>query len=164
MKIENLFQRTNAKNLKDQAAVDKAKDAPAKPKDSAGGGSGTLKIDTVTISEQARNLQRSQIETTAPPARADKVQSAKAKVDSGELVSSQMVDKTAEAILSSGALGDIVNARRLSAGVGQSGVDRLSDNGSANLDEVKQRIQSGYYNSPGVVDSIAESMINDILA
>ena len=167
MKIDHLLQRANSKNLKDQSPVEKAKETTGKiGQENAAGG--PLKIDTVTISEQARSLQRAQNEPQAPESdrgavRSEKVNAAKAGLENGSLLSDKVVEQTAEAILESGDLGDIINSRRLAAGLNGSGVDNLSDD-PGRLEEIRQRIQSGFYNSSEVAEKIADSMMEDLLA
>lgn len=167
MKIDHHLQRTDSKNLKDQTPIEKARDGAGKTGQEKPV-AGPLKVDTVTISEQARSLQRAQNASQGMQARddsirPDKVKAARTMIQSGALMSDKVVEKTAEAILESGDLGDIINARRLTAGLGGSGVDRLSDDPNR-LDEIRQRVQSGFYNSPEVTDRIAESMMDDLLA
>ena len=170
MKIENYLQRTDAKSLKDQSPVEKAKDTAAKT--GKEGVSGSLKIDTVTISEQARSLQRALGETAvSQPAgekpvevREDKVQAARNGIASGAPLSDEVVEKTAEAILSSGALSDIINARRLAAGAGRVNLEEAGLSDDERMQQIRQRIDSGYYNSPEVASSITDSMLEDLLA
>ena len=170
MKIDQLLQGTTSKNLKEQSPVEKAKDGASKTGSGKSAG-GALKIDTVTISDEARNLQRSigetrteQKQTNAVDIRQGKVQAAKAGIADGSLLSDEVVEKTAEAILESGDLGDIIDSRKLSAGVGRSGVEDIQGADAGRIDEIRQRIQSGYYNSADVVDNIAEKMLDDLLA
>ena len=72
------------------------------------------------------------------------------------------MEKTAEAILKSGALSDLINVEQplvramlAEAGDFEAGEEKLA--------QIKERIQSGYYNSPEVAEDIAEKMIEDLL-
>ncbi|MCE5273059.1 hypothetical protein LLH00_17415 [bacterium] len=171
MKIDNFLQRTDAKSLKDQAPVDKPREGAVKgAKD--GSASGVLRVDTVTISEQARNLQRTQGENPALQSQEekevevsqDKVQTARTALAGGLPLSDEVVEKTAEAILTSGALGDIIDSRRLAAGAGRSGLDSVAGPDEDRLQQIRQRIDSGYYNNSEVASGIADRMLEDMLA
>ncbi len=171
MKIENFLQRTDAKSLKDQAPLDKAREGAVKgAKD--GSASGVLRVDTVTISEQARNLQRTQGENPAIQGQEEqeaevsqeKVQQARTGLAQGQPLSDEVVEKTAEAILASGALSDIINTRRLAAGAGRSGLDSAAVSDEDRLQHIRERIDSGYYNSSEVTSGIADRMLEDLLA
>jgi anti-sigma28 factor (negative regulator of flagellin synthesis) len=162
MKIDQILQRTQSQNLQEQTAAEKAKEgSQSKVKDQLGGRQ--IKTDTVVISEEARNLLRSQAGSQAAPEIDDRIARLKARLDSGALLSDEIVDKTADAILKSGALNDIVNGKRLMAGMRKADLESLTGR-SGRIDEIKQRVQSGYYNSPEVVDHIAQNLMEDLLA
>ncbi len=165
MKIDHLIQRTKAQDPKKNQQLEAAGKETARGNKVAK--DGTLKVDTVTISDQARSLQRTQTEIQTLKqgleSRQQRIESLKTQVASGQYqVDDKLIEGTAEAIIKSGALGDLVNAghplaraRLAAAGTLESAPD--------NLDRVRQRIQSGYYNSPEVAESIAEQMLDDLL-
>ncbi len=165
MKIDHLIQRTKAQDPKKNQQLEAA------GKETAGGNkaakNGTLKVDTVTISDQARSLQRTQAETQTlkqgPESRQQRIESLKTQVADGRYqVGDKLIEGTAEAILKSGALGDLVNAEHPLARARLAEAGTLESN-QGNLDRVRQRIASGYYNSPEVAGSIAEQMLDDLL-
>lgn len=166
MKIDPGIQKTSGQDPNKTPRIDKGKEsAGKKPSDSL-----NVKTDKVTISEQARALQRtdSELKTlkkdldTQSQIRQDKVELARSKLASGNLITDEVVEKTAEAILKSGALADLINieqplvkAMLAEAGDFEAGEEKLA--------QIKERIQSGYYNSPEVAEDIAEKMIEDLL-
>ncbi len=166
MKIDHLIQRTKAQDPKKNQQLEAA------GKETAGGNKaakdGTPKVDTVTISDQARSLQRTQAETQTLKqggleGRQQRIESLKTQVAGGQYqVDDKLIEGTAEAILKSGALGDLVNAEHPLARARLAEAGTLESN-QGNLDRVRQRIQSGYYNSPEVAGSIAEQMLDDLL-
>jgi len=170
MKIDHVLQRTKAPDLNQPSKTD-----PAKETGTVKGQSGLkIKTDTVIISEEARTLQRAEselkaqnydIETadTQTPVRKDKVEEARAKIAKGQLFLDKVVEDTAEAILKSGTLEDIINSDKLLQNSKLSGI-KVPQAGAENLAAIKEKIQSGFYNSPEVVDKIAERMIDDLLA
>ena len=88
MKIDPGIQKTKTQDPKKTTQIDTDKEttkakAPSSPK---------LKADKVTISEQARSLQR--VDTD---------------LASGNLITDEVVERTAEAILKSGTLSDLIN-------------------------------------------------------
>jgi flagellar biosynthesis anti-sigma factor FlgM len=165
MKIDHLIQRTKAQDPQKNQQLEAAGKETARGNKAAK--DGTLKVDTVTISDQARSLQRTQAEIQTHKqgleSQQQRIESLKGQVANGQYkVDDKLVDKTAEAILKSGALGDLVNAehpltraRLAEAGTLESDPD--------NLDRVRQRMQSGYYNSPEVAESVAEQMLGELL-
>ncbi len=165
MKIDHLIQRTKAQDPQKNQQLDAAGKDTAKGAKAAT--DGTLKVDTVTISDQARSLQRTQ--PTLQPlnegldSNQQRIDSLKAQVTSGQyIMDDKLVEGTAEAILKSGVLGDLVNAEHPLARA------RLAEAGTLesdpdNLDRVRQRVASGFYNSPEVAESIAEQMLGDLL-
>lgn len=167
MKIDHVYQRDKAQDLKEQAKVDKAikEKSPAKGTDS-----GKQKTDTVIISEEARSLQRTESEMEVlkrrlegdPSVREDKVIAAKAKIDSGSLLSGEVVDKTAEAIMRSHSLADIIKGKDLMARFAAES-DEVGDSRQARLDEVRRRMDEGFYNSPEVTEQIAGKIMDDLL-
>jgi len=167
MKIDHVDQGNKAHDLKEKAKAEKAKEAtPAK--ETSGG---KPKTDTVVISEQARSMQRTEAEMKAwksrlasdPGLREDKVVAAKDKVDSGKLLNGEVVEQTAEAIIKKGSLTDIVKGKELLALlVGQE--DEISETRQSKLDEVKQKMESGFYNSQEVTEHVAGKIIEDLLA
>lgn len=169
MKIDHLLQRAKAQDPKKNQQLEEASKEAAK-NSKAAGKDATLKVDTVTISDQARSLQRTQAEIKAlkegletKQGRQERIQLLKQQIASGEYkVDDKLVEGTAEAILKSGALGDLVNAEHPLARV------RLAESGTLESDPdklaaVRQRIESGYYNSDEVADTIAERMLEDLL-
>jgi len=167
MKIDQVLQRTQAQDIKNPTQTENAKDV-AKAKSQAGP---RIKTDTVTISEQARNLQRTESELKTlhdgideqSVIRQDKVAIAKAKLAAGQLEIDQVVEETAEAIHQSGALSDIINGDHLLMRARLSQTENL-EAGAEKLAQVRQRIKSGYYNSPEVANEIADRMMEDLLA
>ena len=167
MKIDHVDHGNKAHDLKEKAKVEEAKDAtPAK--ETSGGKS---KTDTVIISEQARSMQRTEAEMKAwksrlqsdPGLREDKVVAAKTKVDSGKLLGDGVVERTAEAIMKSGSLADIVKGKELMARlVGQE--DDVSGSRQSKLAEVRQKMESGFYDSQEVTEHVAGKIIEDLLA
>jgi flagellar biosynthesis anti-sigma factor FlgM len=165
MKIDHLIQRTKAQDPQKNQQLEAVGKDTAKGNKAAKDGS--LKVDTVTISDQARSLQRTQAEMQTSKlgqeSQQQRIETLKNQVASGQYsVDNKLVEKTAEAIINSGALGDLVNAehplsrtRLAEAGTLESDPD--------NLDRVRQRIASGYYNSPEVTESVAEQMLGDLL-
>lgn len=168
MKIDHLLQRTKAQDPQKNQLLETAKETVKSGKAAR---DGAAKVDTVTISEQARSLQRTQGElqvvrdsTDARQSRQDRLAQIKAQIASGEYkVDDKLVAGTADAILKSGALSDLVNAEHPLARA------RLADSGALDSDpdklaRIRQRIDSGYYNSSEVSDTIAERMLEDLLA
>lgn len=141
MKIDPGIQRTKAQDQKKTSQIDTGKET-AKPKapDSL-----KLKSDQVTISEQARSLQRVDTDLT-----------------SGKPITDEVVERTAEAILKSGTLSDLINIDQplIKAMLTETGDLEASEE---KLALIKERIQSGYYNSPEVADNIAEQLLDDWL-
>lgn len=166
MKIDHVSQRDKAHDLKEKARIENAKEStPAK------GESGSkLKTDTVTISEQARSMQRTESEMQVlksrlesdPDIREDKVLAAKAKVDGGTLLSGKVVEQTAEAIMKSGSLADIVKGKELMARLAAV-EDELPDSRQSKLDQVRQKMEAGFYNSPEVTGHVAARIMEDLL-
>ena len=166
MQIDNVLQRTQAQDPKGPAPAEAGKDtSPLKSTDSP-----KPKVDTVTISEQARKLQATEAElqllqqepTDKAGSRSALVDAAKAKVSDGNFLLDEVVNGTAEQILNSGALSDLINndnplvrARLAQTGTLAAGEDKLA--------QVKERIASGYYNSSEVVDQTAEKILEDLL-
>ncbi len=141
MKIDPGIQRTKAQDQKKTTQIDTDKEtteakAPSSPK---------LKADKVTISEQARSLQR--VDTD---------------LASGNLITDEVVERTAEAILKSGTLSDLINIEQplIKAMLAETGDLEASEE---KLALIKEKIQSGYYNSPEVAENIAEQLIDDWL-
>lgn len=141
MKIDPGIQRTKAQDQKKTTQIDTDKEAteakaPSSPK---------LKTDKVTISEQARSLQR--VDTD---------------LASGNLITDEVVERTAEAILKSGTLSDLINIEQplIKAMLAETGDLEASEE---KLALIKEKIQSGYYNSPEVAEDIAEQLIDDWL-
>ena len=88
---------------------------------------------------------------------------AKTKVDSGKLLGDEVVERTAEAIMKSGSLADIVKGKELMARlVGQE--DEVSESRQSKLAEVKQKMESGFYDSQEVTEHVAGKIIEDLLA
>ncbi len=91
MKIDPGLQRTQAQELKQQSKTEGAKESGSGKSQGAGG---RPLLDTVSISEEARSLQRTQSELTGlkqelesaaeAPIRQDKVEAARARLASGE--------------------------------------------------------------------------------
>ena len=167
MKIDHVSQRDKAHDLKEKAKVDEAKEATS----SKEAGGRKIKTDSVTISEQARSMQRTESEMNVlksrlesdPAIREDKVLAAKAKLDSGRLLSDEVVEKTAEAIIQKGSLADIVKGKELMARLA-AGEGEISESRQSKLDEVRQRIESGFYNSQEVTEQVAGRIMDDLLA
>jgi len=141
MKIDPGIQRTKAQDQKKTTQIDTDKEtteakAPSSPK---------LKADKVTISEQARSLQRVDTDLV-----------------SGNLITDEVVERTAEAILKSGTLSDLINIEQplIKAMLAETGDLEASEE---KLALIKEKIQSGYYNSPEVAENIAEQLIDDWL-
>lgn len=141
MKIDPGIQRTKAQDQKKTTQIDTDKEtteakAPSSPK---------LKADKVTISEQARSLQRVDTDLV-----------------SGNLITDEVVERTAEAILKSGTLSDLINIEQplIKAMLAETGDIEASEE---KLALIKERIQSGYYDSPEVTENIAEQLIDDWL-
>lgn len=141
MKIDPGIQRTKAQDQKKTTQVDTDKEtteakAPSSPK---------LKADKVTISEQARSLQRVDTDLV-----------------SGNLITDEVVERTAEAILKSGTLSDLINIEQplIKAMLAETGDLEASEE---KLALIKEKIQSGYYDSPEVAENIAEQLIDDWL-
>ena len=164
MKIDHLLQRTKAQDAQKNQLLETAKETV---KNGKAAKDGAPKVDTVTISEQARSLQRTQSDLqtlTDQQSRQERIESIKAQIASGEYkVDDKLVEGTADAILKSGALSDLVNAEHPLARA------RLAESGALESDpdklaRVKQRIESGFYNSSEVSDTIAERMLDDLLA
>ena len=166
MQIDNVLQRTQAQDPKGPAPADAGKDtSPLKSQDSP-----KPKVDTVTISEQARKLQATEAElkllqqdnTGQAGSRSELVNAAKAKISDGNFLLDEVVNGTAEQILNSGALSDLINndhplvrARLAQTGTLAAGDDKLA--------QIKDRIASGYYNSSDVVDQTAEKVLENLL-
>jgi len=167
MKIDHVFDRNKAHDLKEKTKAEKTKD----PSTTKGKSGRALKTDTVVISEQARSLQRSESEMkvrkspldSEPGIREDKVGAAKAKIAGGRLLSEQVVERTAEAIMKSGSLADIVKGKELIARL-VGAEDEVSGSDKSKLDEVKQKIEAGFYNSPEVAEHVAGRIMDDLLA
>lgn len=141
MKIDPGIQKTKTQDPKKTTPIDTDKEttkakAPSSPK---------LKADKVTISEQARSLQR--VDTD---------------LASGNLITDEVVERTAEAILKSGALSNLINIEQplIKAMLAETGDIEASEE---KLAQIKERIQSGYYDSPEVAGDIAEKMLEDLL-
>ncbi len=141
MKIDPGIQRTKAQDQKKTTQIDTDKEtteakAPSSPK---------LKADKVTISEQARSLQRVDTDLV-----------------SGNLITDEVVERTAEAILKSGTLSDLINLEQplIKAMLAETGDLEASEE---KLALIKEKIQSGYYDSPEVAENIAEQLIDDWL-
>ena len=141
MKIDPGIQRTKAQDQKKTTQIDTDKEtaeakAPSSPK---------LKADKVTISEQARSLQRVDTDLV-----------------SGNLITDEVVERTAEAILKSGTLSDLINIEQplIKAVLAETGDLEASEE---KLALIKEKIQSGYYDSPEVAENIAEQLIDDWL-
>lgn len=141
MKIDPGIQRTKAQDQKKTTQIDTDKEtteakAPSSPK---------LKADKVTISEQARSLQRVDTDLV-----------------SGNLITDEVVERTAEAILKSGTLSDLINIEQplIKAMLAETGDLEASEE---KLALIKEKIQSGYYDSPEVAENIAEQLIDDWL-
>lgn len=141
MKIDPGIQRTKAQDQKKTTQIDTDKEtteakAPSSPK---------LKADKVTISEQARSLQR--VDTD---------------LASGNLITDEVVERTAEAILKSGTLSDLINIEQplIKAMLAETGDLEASEE---KLALIKEKIQSGHYDSPEVAENIAEQLIDDWL-
>ena len=141
MKIDPGIQRTKAQDQKKTTQTDTDKEtteakAPSSPK---------LKADKVTISEQARSLQRVDTDLV-----------------SGNLITDEVVERTAEAILKSGTLSDLINIEQplIKAMLAETGDLEASEE---KLTLIKEKIQSGYYDSPEVAENIAEQLIDDWL-
>jgi anti-sigma28 factor (negative regulator of flagellin synthesis) len=170
MKIDHVLQRTKAPDLNQTSKTDTAKETGT-----VKGQNGLkIKTDTVIISEEARTLQRAESELkaqnysigtadTQTPVRKDKVEAAKAKIAAGQLLLDKVVEDTADAILKSGSLEDIINSDKLLQKRKLSGI-KAPETGADNLSAIKEKIESGFYSSPEVVDKIAERMIDDLLA
>ncbi|HUU28760.1 MAG TPA: flagellar biosynthesis anti-sigma factor FlgM [archaeon] len=166
MKIDPSLQGTKAPDLNKQSKTEPAKEAAA-TKDQV---AGKLKTDTVVISEEARTLQRTESELkahldqmeTASTVRRDKVELAMAKIAGGQFIIDDVVDGTAEAILKSGALSDIINSDKL-AQARLSGMKSLQAS-PEKLAAIKERIESGYYNTPEMAGKIADSIMDELLA
>jgi anti-sigma28 factor (negative regulator of flagellin synthesis) len=167
MKIDHVYQRDKTKDLQEQTKVEKS--VPEKGAEK-GVESGKQKTDSVIISEQARSLQRTESEMEIlkkrlegdPSIREDKVIAAKAKIDSGSLLSGEVVDKTAEAIMRSNSLADIIKGKDLITRFGAEG-EEVGESRQAKLDEVRQRMDEGFYNSPEVTEEIAGNILDDLL-
>jgi len=166
MKIDPSIQRTKAQELNKKTQLEPGKETTkSKSPDSS-----TLKTDKVTISEQARSLQRAESELkilkkeldTPSPVRQDKVKLARSKLASGQLITDEVVEKTAEAILKSGALPDLINIDQplVKAMLAETGDLKA---GEEKLAQIKERIQSGYYNSQEVAEDIADRILEDLL-
>ena len=168
MKIDHLLQRTKAQDPQKNQLLETAKETVKSGKAAK---DGSPKVDTVQISEQARSLQRTQGDPKMRPdgadnelSRQDRIEDIKAKIASGEYkVDDKLVEGTADAIIKSGALNDLVNAEHPLSRA------RLADSGALESDpdklsRVKQRIDSGYYNSSEVTDKIAERILDDLLS
>ncbi len=141
MKIDPGIQRTKAQDQKKTNQIDTDKEtteakAPSSPK---------LKADKITISEQARSLQRVDTDLV-----------------SGNLITDEVVERTAEAILKSGTLSDLINIEQplIKAMLAETGDLEASEE---KLALIKEKIQSGYYDSPEVAENIAEQLIDDWL-
>ena len=141
MKIDPGIHGTKAQDQKKTTQIDTDKEtteakAPSSPK---------LKADKVTISEQARSLQRVDTDLV-----------------SGNLITDEVVERTAEAILKSGALSDLINIEQplIKAMLAETGDLEASEE---KLALIKEKIQSGYYDSPEVAENIAEQLIDDWL-
>ncbi|MEA1996747.1 MAG: flagellar biosynthesis anti-sigma factor FlgM [Gemmatimonadota bacterium] len=166
MKIDHALQRTKAQELEKQSKTEKSRDA-VKKKDPDGR---KIRTDTVTISEKARSLQRTDNKLkvignrseTASPVRRDKVELAKAKIQSGELSIDKVVEGTAESILKSGAISDVIDRDKLQNHDGLSSVE-TPEASPQRLAEIKERIKSGYYDSPEVTERIADNILDDLL-
>ena len=166
MQIDNVLQRTQAQDPKGPAPADAGKDAsPLKSQDSP-----KPKVDTVTISEQARKLQATEAElkllqqdnTGQAGSRSELVNAAKAKISDGNFLLDEVVNGTAEQILNSGALSDLINNDHplVRARLAQTGTLAAGDE---KLAQIKDRIASGYYNSSEVVDQTAEKILENLL-
>ncbi len=141
MKIDPGIQRTKAQDQKKTNQIDTDKEtteakAPSSPK---------LKADKVTISEQARSLQRVDTDLV-----------------SGNLITDEVVERTAEAILKSGTLSDLINIEQPLIKAMLAETDDLEAS-EEKLALIKEKIQSGYYDSPEVAENIAEQLIDDWL-
>ena len=167
MKIDHLLQRTKAQDPQKNQLLETAKESA---KNAKAAKDGAPKVDTVTISDQARSLQRTQGDLQAATdgqqasqTRQDRIAEIKAQIASGQYkVDDKLVEGTADAILKSGALSDLVNAEHPLARA------RLAESGTLESDpdklaQVRQRIDSGYYNSSEVTDTVAERMLEDLL-
>ena len=166
MKIDPGIQKTSGQDPNKTQRIEKGKESAGNKTS----GSLNVKTDKVTISEQARSLQRTDSELKTlqkdidaqSQVRQDKVELAKSRLASGNLINDEVVEKTAEAILKSGALSDLVNIEQPLLRTMLAEADDF-EAGEEKLAQIKERIQSGYYNSPEVAEDIAEKMIEDLL-
>ncbi|MFH1069808.1 MAG: flagellar biosynthesis anti-sigma factor FlgM [Candidatus Glassbacteria bacterium] len=165
MKIDHLLQRTKAQDPNKSQQVETARET-GKQKSS----DGTVpKVDTVTISEQARSLQRTESELQSLKQELDnelpqnKLDQVRAKIQSGQyLVDQGVVEGTAESILASGALADLVNRDHPLMRAALAETESLKAD-EDKLAQIRQRIESGYYNSPDVVNEIADKILEDLV-
>ena len=167
MKINHVSRRDKAHDLKKKAEPEKSTETTS-AKEKSGG---KLKTDTVSISEQARSMQRTESEMQVSKGRLesdsgvreDKVGAAKAKLASGKLLNDDIVGRTADAIVKSGSLADIIKSKELMARL--AGMEHeVEGSRQSKLDEVKQRIESGFYNSSEVTEQVAGRIMEDLLA
>ncbi|MEA2063176.1 MAG: hypothetical protein U9P14_05720 [Gemmatimonadota bacterium] len=171
MKIDHVFQRNRspALDIKEKSKAEKpAKDASSAPlKDES---CRALKTDTVDISETARSLQRTDSEMNIqqdlgdPGAlvRQDNVLAAKAKVLSGSLLSDEIVSKTADAIINSGSLDDIIKGDEVKARF-EDLKEVVAGAGESKLTGIRQKIEEGFYDQPEVTDKIAGDIMENFL-
>ncbi|HLA40892.1 MAG TPA: flagellar biosynthesis anti-sigma factor FlgM [Candidatus Glassbacteria bacterium] len=166
MKIEHLLQRNKPQDAQKTQQLDSPRESDAKQKSPDGS---KPKVDTVTISEQARSLQRTQNELNSLKQKIDgqpdqeKLEQVRAKIASGQyLLDEKVVKGTAEAILASGSLSDLVNSDHplVRAALAETQSQKANEE---KLALVKQRIESGYYNSSDVVNQIADKIMDDLL-
>ena len=166
MKINHVSPRDKAHDLKKKAEPEK----PAETTTSKEKSGGKIKTDTVTISEQARSMQRTESEMQVSKSRLesdtgvreDKVGAAKAKLASGKLLKDDIVERTADAIVKSGSLADIIKGKELIARL--AGMEQEVEGfRQSKLDEVKQKMESGFYNSSRVTEQVAERIMEDLL-
>ena len=162
MKIDHLLQRTKAQDpKKNQQLLETSKETA---KNAKAAKDGSPKVDTVTISEQARSLQRTQnTQQDVQLTRQERLDQIKAQIASGEYkVDDKLVEGTADAILKSGALSDLVNAEHPLSRARLAGSGAL-DSDPDKLARIRQRIDSGYYNSSEVSNTVAERMLEDLI-
>ena len=166
MKINHVSPRDKPQDLQEKTKPEKSKQTTSAQEQSGG----KLKTDTVSISEQARSLQRTESEMKVskgrpesdPGVREDKVGAAKAKLAGGKLLTDEVVARTADAIVKSGSLADIVKGKELIARL--AGMEHEVEGfRQSKLDEVKQKMEAGFYNSSSVTDQVAERIMEDLL-
>ena len=173
MRIDQALNQTQAQDLGEKAKVEK-NDLQEQPKLAEKTSTGSSKGDTVVISEQARNLQKTETNlktnttaetTTDQSVRQDRVDAVKAKVESGAYVDDELVNRTADKILNSGSLNDVVKDEIKVQG-NDTGQIKLEDpvDDSEKLNEVREKIKSGFYNSTEVVDGVANNILENLMA